>query len=221
MHAVRRDGFNGPITLAQKDVPAGFRLSGGAIANGQRSVRLTLTAPLQPGLGPAELHLEGRATIDGKDVRHPAVPADDRMQAFFNRHLVPAEEWLVDIVGRGRGPLPFKLRVGQQEIRLISGGTTAVHFIGPHGPMIKMVRLALSEPPEGLSIQNFVVNGEGMDVVLRADAANLKPGWRGNAIIEASVDRPAQGPKAKPNAPKRQVALGVLPAVPLEIVGKP
>ena len=34
----------------------------------------------------------------------------------------------------------------------------------------------------------------GVDVVLRADAAKLKPGWKGNAIVEASVERvpPAQ-----------------------------
>ena len=38
------------------------------------------------------LTIEGRAEIDGEEVVHAAVPAEDRMQAFLWRHLVPAEE---------------------------------------------------------------------------------------------------------------------------------
>jgi hypothetical protein len=37
------------------------------------------------------LCVEGRATIDGREVVQQAVPAEDRMQAFLWRHLVPAQ----------------------------------------------------------------------------------------------------------------------------------
>ena len=48
VHALRRDGFNGPIDLELKDAPAGFSLSGATIPAGQAKVRLTLTVPLDP-----------------------------------------------------------------------------------------------------------------------------------------------------------------------------
>ncbi len=219
VHALRRDGFNGPIDLELKDAPAGFSLSGAKIPAGQAKVRLTLTVPMQPGRAPTVLHMEGRATIAGGEVRRPAVPADDMMQAYFYRHLVPAQEWVVDIIGRGRGALPFRLR-DAKEVKLPSGGTAELHFLGPHGPMIQMVQLTLSEPPDGLSIQKFATSDEGLDIVLRADAAKLKSGWKGNAIIEASVERVPQNQNVKKNNAKRRVSLGVLPAVRIEVVGK-
>ena len=49
VHAVRRDGFQGPIDLELKDAPAGFRLSGARIPAGQSKVRLTLTVPFDRG----------------------------------------------------------------------------------------------------------------------------------------------------------------------------
>ena len=35
--------------------------------------------------------IEGRALIDKKEIVHEAVPAEDRMQAFLWRHLLPAQ----------------------------------------------------------------------------------------------------------------------------------
>jgi len=51
-------------------------------------VKTTLKETRQP----VNLVVEGRATIDGRDVVREAVPAEDRMQAFLWRHLVPAGE---------------------------------------------------------------------------------------------------------------------------------
>ena len=105
VQALRRDGFNGEITLELQDPPPGFSLSGVRILPGQDRVRMTLTAPPDPDLSPVELHMQGQATIAGRQVRRPAVPADDMMQAFIYHHLVPARQWLIAIVGRARnGP---------------------------------------------------------------------------------------------------------------------
>ena len=136
VHALRRDGFNGPIDLELTDAPAGFSLSGAKIPAGQAKVRLTLTVPLEPGRAATALHMEGRATIAGGEVRRPAVPADDMMQAYYYRHLVPAQEWMVGIVGRGRGAVPFRLR-DSKEVKLPAGGTAELHFVGPHGPLVR------------------------------------------------------------------------------------
>ena len=68
-----------------------------------------------------------------------------------------------------------------------------------------MVQLTLSEPPDGLSIQKITPNEDGLDIMLHADAAKLKPGWKGNAIVEASVDRVPDAKNAKFKAAKRRV----------------
>ena len=44
--------------------------------------------------------VEGTALVAGRRVCHEAVPAEDMMQAFFYRHLVPAQELKVAISGR-------------------------------------------------------------------------------------------------------------------------
>src|ERR1039458_4824878 len=86
---------------------SGFTLTGGVVPAGQDQVRLTLTAPAQPLDDPLSLNLEGRATIDGREVTRLAVPAEDMMQAFAYQHLVPANGWKAEI-RRGvalRGPV--------------------------------------------------------------------------------------------------------------------
>src|ERR1039457_5924028 len=100
VYALRRDGFTNEITLALQDAPAGFKLNGAKVPAGQDQVRLTLLAPAVPTEKPLALVLEGRAIIQGKEVVHLAVPAEDMMQAFAYRHLVPAKEMDVAISGR-------------------------------------------------------------------------------------------------------------------------
>jgi len=56
---------------------------------------LTLTVPPAPTKEPVTLRLEGHAGFEGRDVRRPAVPAEDMMQAFAYRHLVPAQDLLM------------------------------------------------------------------------------------------------------------------------------
>ena len=59
-----------------------------------------------------------------------------------------------------------------------------------------------------------------MDITLRADAKKLKPGWKGNVIVEAAMTRAPQPRPGQPNPPKRRVVLGVLPAAIVEVVAK-
>lgn len=217
VHALRREGFNGPIRLALEDAPFGFRLSGATVLAGQDSVRCTLSAPMDPGREPVSLKMEGRATVDGREVRRAAVPAEDMMQAFYYHHLVPAQQWMVALVGRGG--VPFR-RADERLVTLPSGGSAVLHFRGPHGPMIKTLQFKLSEPPDGLAIQKTAFTDAGMDVTLRADAKKLKPGWKGNVIVEAAATRAPQPRPGQPNPPKRRIVLGVLPAATVEVVAK-
>ena len=219
VYALRRDGFNGAIDLELKDAPAGFRLSGATVPAGQPKVRLTLSVPQEQGQTPVALHMEGRATIQGKEVRRAAVPADDMMQAYYYRHLVLAQQWMAGFVGRGRAGLVMRPR-DAQDVKLPSGGTAVLHFLGPHGPIVKTIQFTLSEPPDGLSLQKYAITDEGLDVTLRADAAKLKPGWKGNVVVEASMERAVESKAAPAKPVKRRFIIGALPATTIEIVKK-
>ena len=102
VYALHKDGFSNDIALMLKDAPRGFKLSGGKLPANQDQVRLMLTVPPMPSEEPISLRLEGRAIIQGREVVHPAVPAEDMMQAFFYRHLVPAKDLKVAILPRGK-----------------------------------------------------------------------------------------------------------------------
>ncbi|MGA2033159.1 MAG: hypothetical protein ABSG68_12945 [Thermoguttaceae bacterium] len=216
--ALRRDGFAGDIRLALKGAPAGFSLSGGLLPGKEDKVRVTLKVPAMPLDKPITLDLEGEAKIGPRDVRHAAVPADDMMQAFYYRHLVPAAEWLVAVTGRPRGGSGLTL-LGASSVKLAPGGTAALRVGIPGGPIADRVQYVLSDPPEGVTIQEVSRGEDGTQIVLRADAAKVKKGTRGNLIIDALVERVGEAKNGKP-ANRRRVPLGSLPAVPFEIAGK-
>ena len=108
--AIRRDGFDGDITLALKGAPPGLTISGAWIPAKSDSATVTLTAPPYKLVEPVALTLEGTATVNGQSLRREAIPADDMEQAFAYHHLVPASEWLVSVYGGyQRGPANTRL----------------------------------------------------------------------------------------------------------------
>ncbi|MBE0537047.1 MAG: PPC domain-containing protein [Phycisphaerae bacterium] len=100
VHALRKDGFAGDITVMLKDAPEGFTLSGGKIAADKTEVKMSLKAPSGGMKIPATLAFEGIAAIDGRKIVRRAVPADNKMQAFFYWHMVCAEDFKVAVLGR-------------------------------------------------------------------------------------------------------------------------
>ncbi len=100
LHVLRKDGFAGEITLTLKDAPRGFSINPMRIPSDKDEVRLMLRAPRTADRAPLTLRLEGHARIDGRNITRPVVPAEDMMQAFFYRHLVPTQELKVAVVGR-------------------------------------------------------------------------------------------------------------------------
>ncbi len=217
VYALRRDGFSGDIALQLKDAPAGFRMAGGLIPGSVDSVRLTLTMPPSPE-GPRSLALEGRATIAGRDVRRAAVAAEDMMQAFYYHHLVPVKDCLAQVTGAARPNARAAFRMETETaVKLPRGGTVAVRVILNAPRLADSLRLELNQPPEGVAIQAVETVRDGIAITLRADPAKVKAGVKGNLIVDAFTDRPAN-PGAKPPAARRRVPLGTLPAIPFEIV---
>lgn len=206
--ALRKDGFDGPIDLVLTSPTNGYTLSGNRIPAGQNGVRMTLTGPAQASERPVPMRLEGIATIAGKTVRRPATPADDMMQAFFYRHLVPAESWLA-FSPRSLFRMPSVQPIAADvPVRIVPGSTPSVRVRIPSMPSRRRFHLELSEPPDGLTLEKTNWREGQVELILKADAEKIKAGLSGNLIVEIFADG-GQGGRRRP--------VGVLPAILFEI----
>jgi hypothetical protein len=215
VYALRKDGFSGPITLALKGAPRGFILSGGVVPDGQDHVQVTLTLPTAPQSEPIPLSLEGLATVDGQEIVRRAVPADDMEQAFAYHHLVPARELRVTPLKRGMTRTFVKI-LSEQPVRIPVGGTARVRVALPANRVFSRIQFELSDPPEGIGVRETFSDPKGTDIVLQCDGARVRPGLKGNLIVAAFGERPSAPGKAQAN--RARSALGMLPAVPFEVV---
>ena len=91
VYAIRKDGFDGPITLNFKGLPAGFESSGSTLAANKEVAGLAVKTSLAEMEKPVCLTVVGSAKIGDREIVNEAVPAEDRMQAFLWRHLLPAD----------------------------------------------------------------------------------------------------------------------------------
>lgn len=106
VHALRVDGFDGPIHLRLLNAPDGFALRGGPVPEGGEKIDVFLSVPDGDTDRPVALRLEGVAEIEGKTVVVEAVPAEDMMQAFAYRHLVPVDSLPIDVRTPPEKPAP-------------------------------------------------------------------------------------------------------------------
>jgi len=219
--ALRKDGFSGDIAISLKDAPAGFSLAGAGILSGQDETRMTLTAPpfFQPQ--PTVLHMEGRGTIQGHDVIHAAVPAENMMQAFFYWHLVPSAD--LQVAFRRGNPFRVPIQMnGAQPVKLPAGGMArfTVRVPMPVNNLLEQVQYELNDPPAGIELQQALPVGDATELVFACDAAKAKPGLKGNLIVDIWAQRkPQPDANGRPAAAARQrVPLGTLPALAFEVV---
>jgi hypothetical protein len=91
VYAIRKDGFDGPIKLSFKDLPVGFESSGATLAAKQEVASLSLRTSLTVTEKPVNVTVIGTAKAGDQEIVREAVPAEDKMQAFLWRHLLPAD----------------------------------------------------------------------------------------------------------------------------------
>lgn len=117
VYAQRKDGFAEPIKLELKNPPPGFSAVPVKMAAGENMTRFTFKGASAPTKHPINLSVVGSAKMGEKEIVREAVPAEDRMQAFLWRHLVPAHDLKVVVfdpsyepprkrVARARPPSP-------------------------------------------------------------------------------------------------------------------
>jgi hypothetical protein len=110
LHVVRTDGFCGDIKLALHNPPAGFTAVPVTLSGTQAVGRIKIKAGSAATNGPVNLTLTGSTKVDEREIVHAAVPAEDRMQAFLWRHLVPAQELKVCVYNPKYNPPRAPLR---------------------------------------------------------------------------------------------------------------
>jgi hypothetical protein len=237
VYALRKDGFNGEITLHFQDDPFGLVLNGDVVPEAQDQIRLTLaTAPLLSA-DPIRLCLEGRALIDGKEVVHLAVPAEEMTQAFFYKHVVPANDLTVVPEDRDRFreeaaraakenkpfPPPAAQRtfqtpmeiLSEQPVRIPAGGTVEVQ-VRLGWSRDGQIQVELSDPPEGIKVDSATWTEPGLSIVLRGDAAKAKPKLKGNLMANAFLQTTVTEKDGKTREVRNLI--GPLPALPFEVV---
>ena len=138
------------------------------------------------------------------------------MQAFLWRRLVPVQEALLWVQGNDRRK-PLWSAV-ENRLRLPAGGSALLRFPVPPGQMGNRIELALSDAPEGIAIAEVSQNGGVLQVRFSADR-KLKAGLAGNLIVEASALK-QPNPANLPPKNNRPAPLGMLPAIPFEIVAR-
>jgi hypothetical protein len=215
VHALRRDGFSGAITLDLIDAPPGFALDGAVIPSGKDSIRMTLTAPRVAPEQVVPLELVGRATIDGQVVQHPVEAAEDMTQAFIYHHLVPADQLLATVVRRRFSPPAVKI-VNEGVVDVPIGGSVTVRAFSPFRRSLGgEAFFTLDAPPAGLRVSKPIPNATGFTFTLSADET-AEPDLRDNLIIDAFVKRTFK--RQDGTSQTRDAPIGSLPAIPIRIV---
>jgi hypothetical protein len=222
VHALRRDGFDDPIHLALVKPPAGFQLSGGMVPGNADRLRLTLTLPPTAVKEPFLLEMDGQSVGSRKHRRfsRPVVPAESMMQAFLWLQIVPAEQWAVMVSGEPAAKLPLEF-LPVERVVLKLGGTTplAARLTGKYPPAEEL-RVELTEPPKGLTVEKVSPEAPGLVVALATDAAAVEPGLKGNLIFEVFREWTPAATEELPKPKPQRRSYGLLPAIPFEVLGK-
>jgi len=204
------------VRLDVDGADAAVRTAGAVVPPGRDRVRFTLEVPRETEPGVLRLQLHGRATTAAGEVVRAATPADDAMQAFLWRHLVPAREWLL-WVAPAKGRVPPIRPARSAPVEIPAGGSAVVRFEAPRWILERGVDLSLIEAPDGLSIANVTQTRNQVRVTLAAAPGKLPAGFCHNLILGAAVK--PQGATAKTGAARARSAAQaiVLPALPVTI----
>lgn len=202
VHAIRYGGFNGEIRLSVTDAPLGVELQRAVIPEGADSAKVIIAAKPRAQEQLMALQIEGTADCGYRTVHRLAVPAEDMMQAFIYRHLVSAQQLLVQITEPEAVTVSLSLPK-DGVVRARPGSEIALNStVRWRDNARRGIKLALAEPPEWLTLKTGTLGGQGGEVVLTV-SPNAEPGntatvlLNGTARIEKSAKDPDYDPVQK------------------------
>jgi hypothetical protein len=223
VHALRRDGFDDPIHLALVEPPEGFKLSGAVVPGKADKLRLTLTLPPEAGKEPYLLEMDGYSLGSRKHRRfsRPVVPAESMMQAFLWTQLVPAEQWAIVVSGNAAAKPLLEFPPANRVSLKLGGATPLTAHLTAKYPPAEEVRVELTDPPKGITVEKVKPEASDLVVTLATDAKSVEPGLEGNLIFEVFREWTPEPTEAMPKPQPLRRSLGVLPAIPFEVAPRP
>jgi hypothetical protein len=154
VYAMRKDGFQGPIKLSLQDPPEGFSSAPATLGATQTVGRVNIKTRLLSTPEPVKLSIVGTAKIGAQEVTHLAVPAEDRMQAFLWRQLVPAKDLQCLVFNPGYEPPPKRPLPPRPVCLPVTNAPAASNTIAKAAPVVGTN--ALSGTNVALSSSNSV-----------------------------------------------------------------
>jgi len=160
--AVRKDGFDQPIRLQVGGLPLGAVASQAEIPGYYYDrVALTISVPADAPLGVVSPSVNGSAEVGGQTVTHPAVPAEEKTQAFKTKHLLPTQELALAVVNESSRLLKdFSLSVSvsgattTEPIGVVQGGELKVQFKAVRPPKLPPGWIMMRrEVPQGIDVK--------------------------------------------------------------------
>lgn len=136
----RKQKFGGKVDLEVKGLPSGFKVSGCSIPKGSKKTIISVTAPADADTCVLSPDVVGYASSrDGDEIVRHGVPAESMMQAFYYTHLMPMEEFRMEVVPEQ----PVKVNVVSVE-----GNVIKVHLErkpGFNAPVTVMLKSTLGQ----------------------------------------------------------------------------
>ena len=137
VYAIRQDGLTAPIQVSLKNLLPGFTAQPVTLTGTQAMARLSFKTSRITTNEPLSLTVQGWAKLGDQIITNVAVPAEDRMQAFLWRHLVPAQDLKVLVYDPAYQP-PGKRVVPVRPAQPVEGtpvagdtNTPAAAMVGP------------------------------------------------------------------------------------------
>lgn len=214
IQAIRKDGFSGEIKLKLHQSPAECSLAGAVVPASQNSVRMTMQVPKAAQSQAYSLAMNGYAMIQGKEVKRAVIPADSVMQAFAYHHLVPAQDFIVNVSGESRNR-PALRYAEAGPIKLQAGELTKIRVLAPGRPNANTrFQFVLNDPPTGITLRKSTIQSDGIMIELYVDPDKVTPTYMNNLIIDVYPDNAGPGGGTRSG----RTPVTTLPALPIEVV---
>ncbi len=94
---LRKNDFDGEISLAVQDLPPGLTAGAAVIPAKEQEAKLTITAAANAAPGLYLPTIVGTATVDKQTLVRKAVPVESVVQAFYIKHWVPTKGCVLEV----------------------------------------------------------------------------------------------------------------------------
>lgn len=204
--ADRRDGFGGEMSLAVQNLPPGFTASDAVIPAGQPQAKLTITAP--PDAPPTVIAsvIVGTGTLNNQSFTRTAVGAEDVMQAFTLRHVVPTREFVVAVIETSL--LSLATDAPKDGLQVKQGSDVKVLVKAARIGAAKFpIDLAMVDAPAGITVKTEPIPADKNELPVTISVPKQAPaGLKVNVILSGTMST------------GKETATRTAPAIPIRIL---